>query len=45
MEHDVPIPEARTEEYYNKRPCPEIIGSAAEILEKYILEQQSMFNK
>ena len=33
-----PTPEARTEEYYRKRPCAEIIGAAAEILEQYIRE-------
>lgn len=33
-----PIPEARTPEYYKKRPCKEIIGMAAEILENYIKE-------
>ena len=33
---DAPTPEARTKEYYKKRPCPEIVGDAAEILEKYI---------
>ena len=38
VRHDVPVPEARTEEYYKKRPCAEIIGDAAEILEKYIEE-------
>ena len=38
VRHDVPVPEARTEEYYKKRPCIEIIGDAAEILEKYIEE-------
>lgn len=31
-------PEMRTEEYYKKRPCKEKIGSAAEILEKYLQE-------
>ena len=31
-------PEARTETYYKKRPCGEIIGDAAEILEQYIQE-------
>ena len=36
VRHDVPIPEARTKDYYRKRPCPEIIGDAAEILEAYI---------
>lgn len=36
VRHDVPVPEARTAQYYQKRPCPEIIGDAAEILEQYI---------
>ncbi len=31
-------PEKRTEEYYKKRPCTEKIGSAAEILEAYLIE-------
>ena len=38
MRHDVPVPEKRTAEYYKKRPCVEIIGDAAEILEQYITE-------
>ncbi len=38
VRHDVPTPEARTQEYYKKRPCGEIIGDAAEILEQYIQE-------
>ncbi|MBO6163190.1 MAG: C_GCAxxG_C_C family protein [Eubacterium sp.] len=38
VRHDVPTPEARTAEYYKKRPCAEIIGDAAEILEQYIRE-------
>ncbi len=38
VKHDVPIPEARTDEYYKKRPCVEIIGDAAEILDEYIKE-------
>lgn len=33
-----PVPEARTSEYYKKRPCVEIIGDAAEILEQYLAE-------
>ena len=39
VHHDAPVPEARTEEYYRKRPCPEIIGDAAEILEQFIKEE------
>lgn len=38
VRHDQPVPEARTDEYYKKRPCAEIIGDAAEILEQYISE-------
>ena len=38
VHHDDPTPEARTKEYYKKRPCGEIIGDATEILEKYIEE-------
>lgn len=45
VRHDVPVPEARTTEYYKKRPCPEIIGDAAEILEKYINENPIGSNK
>ena len=40
VRHDVPVPEARTAEYYKKRPCAEIIGDAAEILEQYIEEHK-----
>ncbi len=36
VRHDTPVPEARTKEYYQKRPCAEIIGDAAEILEQFI---------
>lgn len=35
---DIPVPEKRTENYYKKRPCPELIGVAAAIMEQYILE-------
>lgn len=42
VKHDIPVPEARTEQYYKKRPCPEIIGDAAEILEKYIEENKNL---
>lgn len=30
------IPEKRTEEYYKKRPCAEIVGDAAEIIYEFI---------
>ncbi len=35
---DSPIPERRTEEYYKKRPCPQLAGLAAAILEEFIAE-------
>ncbi len=35
----VPVPEERTPEYYKKRPCPDIIADAADILEEYLREQ------
>ncbi len=35
---DLPVPEKRTDEYYKKRPCPELCACAARILEKYIEE-------
>lgn len=34
-----PKPSERTPEYYKKRPCPDLAGLAAEILENYINEQ------
>lgn len=35
---DEAVPERRTPDYYKKRPCRELIGCAAEILESYIEE-------
>lgn len=32
------VPERRTEEYYKKRPCPQLAGMAAAIMERYIEE-------
>ncbi len=34
-----PSPEARSAEYYKKRPCPELVRSAAQILEEYLEER------
>ena len=34
-------PEKRTEQYYKKRPCPELVARAAEIAEKFLEEQKS----
>mgnify|MGYP005982484999 FL=1 len=30
------VPAERTKEYYKKRPCAELVGDAAEIMEEYI---------
>lgn len=38
-----PTPEERTEEYYKKRPCKELVGMAAELLEAYIEEHTPKF--
>lgn len=38
VKSDAPTPEARTEEYYNSRPCLRLIGCAADILDSYIAE-------
>lgn len=35
---DDPVPQKRSEEYYAKRPCIQLIGTAAAILERYIGE-------
>ena len=37
---DSPIPELRTVEYYKKRPCVEMVGTAADIMNKYIEEHR-----
>ena len=34
---DTPAPEKRTQEYYKKRPCAELVGIAAAIMEQYII--------
>lgn len=36
VRHDDPTPEARTETYKKARPCKELVGSAAEILDNYL---------
>lgn len=35
------IPEERTPEYYKKRPCKELVGQAAYIMEQYIKEMEN----
>ena len=37
---DDPTPEARTEAYYAGRPCAELVGIAAEILENHLLSDR-----
>lgn len=34
---DNPKPEKRTDSYYKKRPCAELVGTAAAIMEQYII--------
>ncbi len=36
VKKEAPVPEARTEKYYKKRPCVEMVGTAAAVLEDYI---------
>lgn len=36
--HSSPVPSPRTEDFYNSRPCPELVASAAEILDDFIKE-------
>ena len=40
-EFSVPVSEARTEEYYKKRPCAELCGIAAEIFQRFLDEQSA----
>ncbi|MBQ2276199.1 MAG: C-GCAxxG-C-C family protein [Lachnospiraceae bacterium] len=35
------VPEKRTEEYYKKRPCVQLVEDAATIIDKILLEQQN----
>ena len=37
---DNPVPEARTESYYQKRPCAELVKSAAKIIYDYLEENK-----
>ncbi|MCD7867706.1 MAG: C-GCAxxG-C-C family protein [Clostridiales bacterium] len=37
-----PVAEARTEEYYKKRPCPELIRIAADIMGAYVQEREAV---
>ena len=37
-----PVPSERTETYYKKRPCVDLVGDAAEIFEKYLEENKML---
>ena len=38
QKRDAPTPSARSADFYKKRPCRELVGMAADILERYILD-------
>ncbi len=42
---DSPVPERRTQEYYQKRPCPQLAGLAAALLERFVEENPVSPNK
>jgi C_GCAxxG_C_C family probable redox protein len=39
-EKDEPTPSPRTDEYYRKRPCAELVGDAARIVGEYLAERE-----
>lgn len=40
-DQDSPVPEKRTQEYYQKRPCVQLVRCAAEIIQEYMEENQN----
>ena len=40
-----PIPSERTQEYYKKRPCVELVGDSVEIFEEYLKENNPAMKK
>ena len=38
-QHDAPVSPARDAAFYKKRPCKELVGMAAEILDNYLTEE------
>lgn len=40
-EKDGPVPEKRTEQYYRKRPCKELVCEAARLLEKMVFTEEN----
>ncbi len=41
QKQDPPVPEERTPEYYQKRPCVDRVGDAARMLEEYIMNHKA----
>lgn len=41
---DNPVPSARTKEYYENRPCEELVGDAAQIISEYIALHETVKN-
>lgn len=39
---DSPVPETRTKEYYKKRPCVELVGDAAKLIEEIIKSKEEV---
>lgn len=39
IKQDSPVPDARTETYYQKRPCVELVKCAAEIMDEVLCEK------
>lgn len=40
IKHSISQPEQRTEQYYKKRPCPQLVYYAANLLGEYLIENQ-----
>lgn len=36
VHHDVAVPDERTEQYYKKRPCADIVKNAAQIIDEFL---------
>jgi hypothetical protein len=45
VKQDNPIPESRTAGYYRKRPCVQLVGDAAGILEEMIRQEKTKGTK
>ncbi|WP_010245032.1 C-GCAxxG-C-C family protein [Acetivibrio cellulolyticus] len=40
LQHDSPVPEARTKEYYKKRPCVEFVKCATELMDDVLKKME-----